>query len=58
VVRSHYGNDRKNLVDREKIYRASNAIAAWLGLASWTEIVFMQQPANIEQFKQKIAAAN
>jgi hypothetical protein len=47
VVRSHYGNDPKNIRDREMIYRASNAIAGWLGLASWMDIVVMQNAENV-----------
>jgi hypothetical protein len=49
VVRSHYGQDAR--VDGEKIYRAGNAIADWLGLYSWADIPLMQQPDAIEKFR-------
>jgi hypothetical protein len=49
VVRSHYGQDAR--ADGEKIYRAGNAIAEWLGLYSWADIPRMQQPASIAAFR-------
>jgi len=57
VVRSHYGDNPKNLNDREKIYRAGNGIADWLGLDSWFDIPLMQYPERIVEFKRMIEAA-
>jgi hypothetical protein len=65
VVRSHYktGTTKKLLTDdrttgdREKVYRAGNAIAEWLGLSGWTDIVYMQNPERIDEFRKMIQAA-
>ena len=54
VVRSHYG---AHLNDRDKVYRAGNALAAWLGLDSWVEIVAMQQPENVARFRAVVNQA-
>lgn len=37
--------------EREKIYRAGNALADWLGLSSWMDIPLMQYPERIADFK-------
>lgn len=57
VVRSHYGDNPKHLTDREKIYRAGNALASWLGLGSWVDITLMQAPENVEEFSEILKAA-
>lgn len=49
VVRSHYGEEY--LRDREKIYRAGNALASWLGFNSWIDIVVMQNPENVAELR-------
>jgi hypothetical protein len=54
-VRSHYGKDTE--LDSEKIYRAGNAIAEWLGLNSWADIPIMQCPQNIDEFRQILKEA-
>jgi len=54
-VRSHYGNSAVN--DREKIYRAGNALATWLGLTSWTDIVEMQSRDRVDEFRRQIQEA-
>jgi hypothetical protein len=55
-VRSHYG---KNVVpDGEKIYRAANALGNWLGLSGgWIDIVAMQGPENIDEFRRMLKKA-
>lgn len=55
VVRSHYGKDVE--VDGEKIYRAGNAIAEWLGLYSWADVPLMQTKDNVDEFKRLLKAA-
>lgn len=57
VVRSHYGTNNKHLSDRDKIYRAGNAIATWLGLYSWVDIALMQNPENVEHFREIVKSA-
>ena len=37
---SHYRTDKPT---RDQWYRASNAVAEWLGLYSWVEIAMMRQ---------------
>jgi hypothetical protein len=54
-VRSHYGKDAD--VDGEKIYRAGNAIAEWLGLYSWADIPLMQLPDKIDEFRRMLKEA-
>jgi len=54
-VRSHYGKDTQ--VDGEKIYRAGNALAEWLGLHSWADIPLMQTKDNIAEFRQMLKKA-
>jgi hypothetical protein len=56
VVRSHYGKD--TVPDGEKIYRAGNALAEWLGLHSWADIPLMQIPENIDAFRQMLKKAS
>jgi hypothetical protein len=56
-VRSHYGDKPQHLTDREKIYRASNAIADWLGLNSWAEIATQQLPEQVAAFRERVQAA-
>jgi hypothetical protein len=58
VVRSHYGNEPKHLNNREKIYRAGNAVSGWLGLDSWVDIVRMQNPENVAEFRSIVQAAS
>ena len=55
MVRSHYGADVA--VDGEKIYRAGNALAEWLGLYSWADIPLMQTPDNIDKFRKMLKKA-
>ena len=56
MVRSHYGQDTQ--VTGEKIYRAGNALAEWLGLYSWADIPQMQQPDSIEEFRRMLKSAS
>ena len=55
VVRSHYGEDQTG--DRERVYRAGNALAGWLGFDSWIDIVAMQNPENVEELRAILRAA-
>lgn len=55
MVRSHYGKNVQ--VDGEKIYRAGNALADWLGLHSWADIPLMQLPDNIDKFRDMLRKA-
>lgn len=56
VVRSHYKSDSATK-DREKVYRAGNALASWLGLDSWADIVAMQGVANRSAFAETVRKA-
>jgi len=55
VVRSHWGFNKK--WTREKIYAAGNGIAEWLGLASWIDVITMQNPKRVNQLRKLIRAA-
>ena len=57
VVRSHYGTGAQHLKDREKVYRAGNALAEWLGLDSWVDIVTMQNPSNVDRLRKLLESA-
>ena len=54
-MRSHYGENAK--ADGEKIYRAGNALAEWLGFDSWIAIPEMQRPENIDEFRKLLKKA-
>jgi hypothetical protein len=53
VVRSHY----KGKWTKEKIYKAGNSIAAWLGLDSWEDVVIMQAPNTVRRFRLMVQEA-
>lgn len=57
VVRSHYSENSK-VPERERIYRAGNAIAEWVGLDSWVDIPLMQYPDRVEKFHRMIQEAS
>ena len=50
-MRSHY---KGALATSERIYKAGESIAAWLGLDSWVEVVTMQDPARVGILREKI----
>jgi hypothetical protein len=54
VVRSHYHDGK---VTPDRFYRASNAIAEWLGLYGWVEIGHWQHPDRKAEFRTMIENA-
>ena len=45
-------------MDGEKMYRAGNAVATWLGMhGGWMDIAVMQRPENVEKFRKMLKAA-
>jgi len=45
-------------MDGEKMYRAGNAVATWLGMdGGWLDIAAMQCAENIDEFRRMLKKA-